>query len=44
MEEESQYYIEEIVGIMRPMNLLVVNLKNDDIADSIRNAAAERPG
>jgi len=43
-QEESQCYIEEIAEIIRPMNPMVAYLKQDDIADSVRKAAAERPG
>ena len=43
-QAESHYYIEEIAEIIRPMNPMVVYLKQDDIADSVRKAAAERPG
>lgn len=43
-QEESQSYIEKIVEITKPMNPIVVYLKNDDIADSVRKAAQERPG
>jgi len=43
-EAQSQYYIEEIAEIIRPLNPLVVYLKNDEIADSVRNASLERPG
>ena len=43
-EEESRQYIAQIAEIIRPMNPVVVYLKNEDIADSVRKAAAERPG
>lgn len=43
-EKVSQAYIEEIAAIIAPMNPLVVYLKNDDVADSVRKAALERPG
>lgn len=43
-ESESQYYIEEIAKIIASMNPLVIYLKNDDITESVRKAAAERPG
>lgn len=43
-EETSRSYIEEIAGIIRPMEPVVVYLRNDDIAASVRRAAAERPG
>ncbi len=42
--EESLSYIEKIVEIIKPMNPVVIYLKNDDIADSVRKAAQERPG
>lgn len=42
--EESRSYIEKIVEIIKPMNPVVIYLKNDDIADSVRKAAQERPG
>ena len=43
-EEESRLYIAQIAEIIRPLNPVVVYLKNEDIADSVRKAAAERPG
>ena len=43
-EQTSQNYIEEIASIIRPMNPLIVYLKNDDIADSVLNAALQRLG
>lgn len=43
-QEESQSYIEKIAEIIQPLNPAVVYLKNDDIADSVRKAAQERPG
>ena len=43
-QEESQRYIEKIVEIIKPMRPAVIYLKNDDIADSVRKAAQERPG
>lgn len=43
-EEESRQYIAQIAEIIRPLNPVVVYLKNEDIADSVRKAAAERPG
>lgn len=43
-QEESQSYIEKIVEIIQPMNPVVIYLKNDDIAKSVRKAAQERPG
>ncbi len=42
--EKSRQYIAQIAEIIRPMNPVVIYLKNDDIADSVRKAAAERPG
>ena len=43
-QEESQRYIAQIAEIIAPLNSVVIYLKNDDIADSVRKAAAERPG
>lgn len=43
-QEESQSYIEKIVEIVKPMKPVVIYLRNDDIADSVRKAAQERPG
>ena len=43
-EEVSRAYIGEIAGIIRPLRPAVIYLKNDDIADAVRRAAAERPG
>ena len=43
-EAESEGYIRRIAEIIKPMNPLVLYLKNDDIADSVRSAARERPG
>ena len=43
-QEASRYYIEEIAEIIRPMNPLVIYLKNDDLEDSIRKASQERSG
>ena len=43
-EEESRQYIAQIAEIIRPLNPVVIYLKNEDIADSVRKAAAERPG
>ena len=43
-EEVSRDYIEKIVSIISPMNPVVIYLKNDDIAQSVEKAAAERPG
>lgn len=43
-QEESRQYIAQIAEIIRPLNPVVVYLKNEDIAASVRKAAAERPG
>lgn len=43
-QEESRQYIAQIAEIIRPMNPVVIYLKNEDIAESVRKAAAERPG
>ncbi|MBQ3193595.1 MAG: hypothetical protein IJB59_08530 [Oscillospiraceae bacterium] len=43
-EEESWRYIAQIAEIIRPLNPVVIYLKNEDIAASVRKAAAERPG
>lgn len=43
-EKTSQNYIEEIVSIIRPMNPMVIYLKNDNIADAVCCAAPQRPG
>lgn len=43
-EEMSKRYIEKIAQIIHPMNPLVIYLKNEEIAESVRKAAAERPG
>lgn len=43
-EETSRDYIAAIAGIIAPMNPMVLYLKNEDIADSVRKAAQERPG
>lgn len=43
-EEASKRYIEKIAQIIRPMNPLVIYLKNEEIAESVKKAAAERPG
>ena len=42
--EVSRQYIERIAGIIREMNPVVIYLKNDDIADSVEKASAQRPG
>lgn len=41
-EEESKNYIEKIVEIILPMNPVVIYLRNDDIAESVRKTALER--
>lgn len=43
-EEESRQYIAQIAEIIRPLNPVVIYLKNEDIVESIRKASAERPG
>lgn len=43
-EEESKCYIEKIADIILPLNPTVIYLKNDDIAESVKKAASERPG
>ena len=43
-EEDSRRYIGQIAAIIAPMDPLVVYLKNDDIAGSVKAAAAARPG
>jgi len=43
-ESDSQYYIEEIAKIIASMNPLVIYLKNDEIAESVQKAAADRSG
>ena len=43
-ERISQNYIEEIAQIIREMNPLVIYLKNEDVADSVRKAAQQRTG
>ena len=40
--EQSRAYIEEICGIIKAINPLVLYLKNDNIADSVKKAAVER--
>lgn len=42
--EESYRYIAQIMEIIKSMNPVILYLKNDDIADSVRKAACERPG
>lgn len=43
-EEASRRYIEQIAEIIAPLRPAVVYLKNDDIGDSVKKAAGERPG
>lgn len=43
-EAESAEHIRAIADIIAPMEPTVVYLHNDDIEDSVRRAAAERPG
>ncbi|MBO4356451.1 MAG: DEAD/DEAH box helicase [Clostridia bacterium] len=43
-EENSENYIREIADIIRPMDPVVIYLKNTDIAASVKKAAGERPG
>lgn len=43
-EEESRRYIAQIAEIVRPLNPVVIYLKNEDIRESVRKAAGERPG
>lgn len=43
-QEESRRYIAQIAEIICPMKPVAIYLKNEDIADSVRKAAAERPG
>ena len=43
-EEVSKSYIQKIVQIIHPMNPVVIYLKNERIAESVKKAAAERPG
>jgi hypothetical protein len=42
--EVSRQYIAQIAQIIRPLNPVVIHLKNDDIAASVQKAAEERPG
>lgn len=42
--EQSFDYISKITEIIKPMNPIVVYLKNDDIAECVRKASAEREG
>lgn len=43
-EAESEAYIRQIAGIIRPLNPAVIYLKNSDIAAAVRKAAPQRPG
>lgn len=43
-EEQSLDYISKIAEILKPMKPVVIYLKNDDIAESVRRASAEREG
>lgn len=43
-EAESAVHIRAISEIIAPMDPIVIYLHNDDIADSVRRAADERPG
>lgn len=43
-KEISQQYMESIAEIIRPMNPVVVYLKNDDIEAAVKKAAPQRPG
>lgn len=43
-QEVSLHYIEEIAEIIRPMNPIVIYLKNEEIADTVRTTESERPG
>lgn len=43
-QEESRKYITQIVEIIAPLNPVVIYLNNEDIADSVRKAAAGRTG
>lgn len=42
--EVSQEYIQRIAGIIRELNPVVIYLRNDDIEDSVKKAAPQRPG
>lgn len=43
-EEESYSYISRLAEIIKPLNPVVIYLKNDDIAESVRKASTERDG
>lgn len=43
-QEESAAYINAIAEIVEPLKPVVIYLKNNDIAASVRKAAPERPG
>ncbi len=43
-EEESRRYISRIAEIIRPLSPVVIYLSNDDIAECVKKAAAEREG
>lgn len=43
-QDQSLEYITKIQEIIRPLNPTVIYLKTDDIADSVRETAKERPG
>lgn len=43
-EEESYSYISKIAEIIKPLDPVIIYLKNDDIAESVRKAANEREG
>lgn len=41
---ESFEYIEQIHDIIRPLEPMIIYLKNDDVAEQIKTTSAERPG
>lgn len=43
-EEQSYDYISKIDDIVKPLKPVIIYLKNDDIAESVRRAAEEREG
>ncbi len=43
-EEASAAHIRQIADVIAPMEPVIVYLHNDDIAQSVRRASAERPG
>ncbi len=43
-EEKSKEYISKIAEIIRPLNPIVIYLKNDDISETVRKASEERTG